>query len=69
MFLLPLILIITERPWFIIGYVPRILWGSALKNAGRRKYKYWWFWQGRVLDIYITDEVTSQEGNCQPKGH
>ena len=44
-----------------------ILWGS-LRNAECRKYKYCGFWQGRVLDIYITDEVTSQEETVNQKG-
>ena len=44
-----------------------ILWAS-LKNAECRKYKYCGFWQGRVLDIYITDEVTSQEETVNKKG-
>ena len=44
-----------------------ILWAS-LKNAECRKYKYCGFWQGRVLDVYITDEVTSQEETVNQKG-
>ncbi|MGB8691088.1 MAG: phosphate ABC transporter permease [Microcoleus sp.] len=44
-----------------------ILWAS-LRNAECRKYKYCGFWQGRVLDIYITDEVTSQEETVNQKG-
>ncbi|WP_377479244.1 MAG: phosphate ABC transporter permease [Microcoleus anatoxicus] len=48
------------------------LWGpifwASLKNAECRKYKYCGFWQGRVLDIYITDEVTSQEETVNQKG-
>jgi hypothetical protein len=35
-----------------------ILWAS-LRNAECRKYQYCGFWQGRVLDIYITDEDLS----------
>ena len=44
-----------------------ILWAS-LRNAECRKYKYCGFWQGRVLDVYITDEVTSQEETVNQKG-
>lgn len=44
-----------------------ILWAS-LRNAECRKYQYCGFWQGRVLDIYITDEVTSQEETVNQKG-
>jgi hypothetical protein len=44
-----------------------ILWAS-LRNAECRKYQYCGFWQGRVLDVYITDEVTSQEETVNQKG-
>ena len=44
-----------------------ILWAS-LRNAECRKHKYCGFWQGRVLDIYITDEITSQEETVNQKG-
>ena len=44
-----------------------ILWAS-LRNAACRKYQYCGFWQGRVLDVYITDEVTSQEETVNQKG-
>jgi hypothetical protein len=44
-----------------------VLWAS-LRNAEYRKFQYCGFWQGRVLDIYITDEVTSQEETVNQKG-
>ncbi|MCU0545252.1 MAG: phosphate ABC transporter permease [Oscillatoriaceae cyanobacterium Prado104] len=44
-----------------------VLWAS-LRNAECRKYQYSGFWQGRVLDVYITDEVTSQEETVNQRG-
>lgn len=44
-----------------------VLWAS-LRNAEFRKYQYSGFWQGRVLDVYITDEVTSQEETVNQRG-
>jgi hypothetical protein len=44
-----------------------VLWAS-LRNAEYRKFQYCGFWQGRVLDVYITDEVTSQEETVNQKG-
>ncbi|WP_293330808.1 phosphate ABC transporter permease [Microcoleus sp. CAWBG58] len=58
----------------IVGLIAGLywLWGpifwASLRNAECRKYKYCGFWQGRVLDIYITDEVTSQEETVNQKG-
>lgn len=44
-----------------------VLWAS-LRNAQCRKYQYCGFWQGRVLDVYITDEITSQEETVNQRG-
>jgi hypothetical protein len=44
-----------------------VLWAS-LRNAEYRKFQYCGFWQGRVLDVYITDEVTSQEETVNQRG-
>ncbi|MCC3447169.1 MAG: phosphate ABC transporter permease [Microcoleus sp. PH2017_39_LGB_O_B] len=58
----------------IVGLIAGLywLWGpifwASLRNAECRKYKYCGFWQGRILDVYITDEVTSQEETVNQKG-
>lgn len=48
------------------------LWGpifwASLRNLECRKYKYSGFWQGRVLDVWITEEVMSQEETVNSKG-
>lgn len=37
-----------------------VLWAS-LKNREYRRYAYTGFWQGQVLDVYVTNEVISKE--------
>lgn len=44
-----------------------VLWAS-LRNLECRKYKYCGFWQGRILDLYITEEVITQEETVNSKG-
>ncbi|MDJ0557408.1 MAG: phosphate ABC transporter permease [Microcoleaceae cyanobacterium MO_207.B10] len=48
------------------------LWGpvllASLRNAEFRRYPYSGLWQGRVLDVYITEEVTGQEERVNQKG-
>ncbi len=64
----------SDRLVLITGLIAGLywLWGpilwASLRNAECRKYQYCGFWQGRVLDIYITDEVTSQEETVNQKG-
>lgn len=48
------------------------LWGpvllASLRNIKFRRYPYSGLWQGRVLDVYITEEVTGQEETVNQKG-
>jgi len=48
------------------------LWGpifsASFRNRELRKYPYSGLWQGRVLDIYITEEVVGQEETVNKKG-
>lgn len=44
-----------------------VLWAS-LRNAGYRKYKYGGFFRGRVLDVYITEELIGKEETVNNKG-
>jgi len=41
---------------------------ASVRNLQCRKYKYSGFWQGRVLDVYITEEVVTQEETVNKKG-
>lgn len=47
-------------------------WGpvlsASLKNIACRRYQYAGFWQGRVLDVYVTEEVIGQEETVNQKG-
>ncbi len=47
-------------------------WGPILlasfRNAEFRRYPYSGLWQGRVLDVYITEEVVGQEEKVNQKG-
>lgn len=44
-----------------------ILWAS-LRNLEYRKYNYTGFWQGEVLDVFITEELIGQEETVNPRG-
>ncbi len=48
------------------------LWGPILlasfRNAEFRRYPYTGLWQGRVLDVYTTEEVVGQEETVNKKG-
>ena len=44
-----------------------VLWAS-LRNAEYRKYKYSGFFRGRVLDVYITEELIGKEETVNSKG-
>lgn len=48
------------------------LWGpvydASIKNIKCRRYPYCGFWQGRVLDVYITETVIGEEEKVNSKG-
>ncbi|NES94655.1 MAG: phosphate ABC transporter permease [Desertifilum sp. SIO1I2] len=44
-----------------------IFWASR-RNATYRKHPYSGFWQGRVLDIYVTDDVVGTEETVNSRG-
>jgi hypothetical protein len=48
------------------------LWGpiywASRRNSKLRNYKYSGFWQGQVLDIYVTEELTREEEDVNKKG-
>jgi hypothetical protein len=44
-----------------------VLWAS-LRNAKYRRYPYCGFWQGEVLDVYITEELIGTEETVNNKG-
>ncbi|MBD2309485.1 phosphate ABC transporter permease [Chroococcidiopsis sp. FACHB-1243] len=44
-----------------------VLWAS-LRNAQYRKYKYSGFFRGRILDVYISEELIGREETVNNKG-
>lgn len=48
------------------------LWGpiywATLRNIEMRRYKYSGFWRGRVLDIYVTEELIGTEESVNNRG-
>lgn len=48
------------------------LWGpiywASRRNSKFRNYKYSGFWQGQILDIYVTEELTREEEDVNKKG-
>jgi len=55
----------------IIGFL-YWFWGpvltASLRNLQCRRYPYSGFWQGRVLDVFITEEVVGEEETVNKKG-
>lgn len=56
--------------WIITGlywlWAP-VYWAS-MRNAEARRYKYSGFWRGRVVDIYVTEELIGQEETVNNRG-
>ncbi|WP_017659065.1 hypothetical protein [Baaleninema simplex] len=48
------------------------LWGpvakASLRNARFRRYPYSGFWQGKILDVYVTEEVVGTEETTNARG-
>lgn len=72
-------LLIPDWQWFaivqlLVGIIIGLywLWGPVLwasrRNLECRKYPYAGFWQGRVVDIYISEELIGQEENVNQRG-
>ncbi|MGF1494148.1 MAG: phosphate ABC transporter permease [Microcoleaceae cyanobacterium] len=61
--LLLLVIIITLLYW---------LWGPVVeagwRNRRYRKHPYAGFWQGKILDTYITEDVTSEQESVNKRG-
>lgn len=58
-----LLCIITGLYWF---WSP-IYWASR-RNVEVRRYKYSGFWQGQVLDVFLTEELIGTEENVNNRG-
>ncbi|KYC38669.1 phosphate ABC transporter permease [Scytonema hofmannii PCC 7110] len=65
---------LTTPILFLIGLIGALywLWGpvfwASMRNAKCRRYKYGGFFQGRVLDFWITEEVLGKQETVDNKG-
>jgi len=59
---------------FAIGAIAGLywLWGpvlwASLRNAEYRKYQYSGFWRGRVLDVFVSEDLIGSEETVNNKG-
>lgn len=61
---IPLVLGIVVGLYWLWGPVAQASW----RNFQYRRYSYSGFWRGRVLDVYITDELIGQEETVNNRG-
>ena len=59
-----IIFICISLPLLVMGSSPL----ASLKNATYRRFPYSGFWQGKVLDVYITEEVVREEQTVNKLG-
>jgi len=58
----------------VVGLVGGVYWlwapvlGASLRNIDCRKYQYSGFWQGRVIDVYLSDELIGNEETVNSRG-
>lgn len=41
---------------------------ASLRNAANRRFKYSGFWRGKVLDVYLTEELIGEEETVNQRG-
>lgn len=41
---------------------------ASLRNAANRRFKYAGFWRGKILDVYVTEELIGEEETVSPRG-
>lgn len=58
----------------ILGGVVSLYWlwcpvyQASRRNAANRRFKYSGFWRGRVLDVYLTEELIGEEETVNQRG-
>ena len=58
----------------LLGGVVSLYWlwcpvyQASLRNAANRRFKYSGFWRGKVLDVYLTEELIGEEETVNPQG-
>jgi hypothetical protein len=59
---------------FLIDFIASLYWlwspvyWASLRNASYRKYQYGGFWRGRVLDVFVTDDLVREEETVNQLG-
>jgi hypothetical protein len=63
-----------EIPIFVLGITAGLYWLwspvylASRRNAECRKYQYAGFWQGRVVDVFVTEELIGKEETVNKRG-
>jgi len=58
----------------LLGGVAALYWlwcpvyQASLRNAANRRFKYAGFWRGKILDVYVTEELIGEEETVNPRG-
>jgi hypothetical protein len=59
---------------YLLGFIASLYWlwspvyWASVRNASYRKYKYSGFWRGRVLDVFVTDDLVREEETVNQRG-
>jgi hypothetical protein len=59
---------------FMLGFGAGLYWfwapiyWASLKNRRFRKYPYWGFWEGQIVDAYVTEEPIGREETVNDRG-
>jgi hypothetical protein len=58
----------------ILGGIVSLYWlwcpvyQASLRNSASRRFKYSGFWRGKVLDVYLTEELIGEEETVNQRG-
>jgi len=64
----------TGPIWFVLGFAAALYWfwapiyWASLRNGKVRKFGYCGFWEGEILDVYVTEELVGQEETVNRQG-
>ncbi len=56
--------------WVIAGlyWLWSPVYQASLRNSAIRRFKYGGFWQGKILDVYLTEELIGEEETVNKRG-
>lgn len=64
----------AEALIFLLGGIAALYWlwfpvyQASLRNAATRRFKYGGFWRGKVLEIFLTEELIGEEETVNQRG-